>query len=103
MNCSASLDCSGAAGAELAEQFRVIAEIGGDIAFSIDCASGALRYLSRREHSRTELERKLAEYQRHYRDEPYAGEGTPHPEWGPYDHDLLARIETYVANIRSSS
>ncbi|MCC2960195.1 PAS domain-containing sensor histidine kinase [Massilia sp. IC2-278] len=46
MNCSASLDCSGAAGAELAEQFRVIAEIGGDIAFSIDCASGALRYLS---------------------------------------------------------
>ncbi|HBI68272.1 MAG TPA: PAS domain-containing sensor histidine kinase, partial [Massilia sp.] len=32
--------------AELAEQFRVIAEIGGDIAFSIDCASGALRYLS---------------------------------------------------------
>lgn len=46
MNCSASLDCSGAAGAELAEQFRIIAEIGGDIAFSIDCASGALRYVS---------------------------------------------------------
>jgi len=46
MNCSASLDCSGTAGAELAEQFRVIAEIGGDIAFSIDCASGALRYVS---------------------------------------------------------
>jgi len=46
MTCSASLDCSGAAGAELAEQFRVIAEIGGDIAFSIDCAGGALRYVS---------------------------------------------------------
>ena len=30
----------------MAEQFRVIAEIGGDIAFSIDCASGALRYVS---------------------------------------------------------
>jgi len=29
----------------MAEQFRVIAEIGGDIAFSIDCASGALRYV----------------------------------------------------------
>ena len=46
MNCSASLDCSGAGDAELAEQFRIIAEIGGDIAFSIDCASGALRYVS---------------------------------------------------------
>jgi len=46
MTCSASLDCSGAAGAELAEQFRVIAEIGGDIAFSIDCAGSGLRYVS---------------------------------------------------------
>lgn len=46
MNCSASLLPSGTAGAELAEQFRVIAEIGGDIAFSIDCASGALLYVS---------------------------------------------------------
>jgi len=46
MNCSASLLPSGTAGTELAEQFRVIAEIGGDIAFSIDCASGALLYVS---------------------------------------------------------
>jgi PAS domain S-box-containing protein len=46
MNRSASTDCSGNAGLALAEQFRVIAEIGGDIAFSIDCASGALRYVS---------------------------------------------------------
>lgn len=46
MNRSASTDCSGHAGLALAEQFRVIAEIGGDIAFSIDCASGALRYVS---------------------------------------------------------
>ena len=46
MNCSASPNCSGTAGPELAEQFRVIAEIGGDIAFSIDCASGALLYVS---------------------------------------------------------
>jgi len=45
-NCSASLNPSGTAGAELAEQFRVIAEIGGDIAFVIDCASGALLYVS---------------------------------------------------------
>jgi len=46
MNCNVSLPCSGTAGPEWAEQFRVIAEIGGDIAFSIDCASGALQYLS---------------------------------------------------------
>ena len=46
MNRSASNYCSGSAGPELAEQFRVIAEIGGDIAFSIDCASGELRYVS---------------------------------------------------------
>jgi two-component system OmpR family sensor kinase len=46
MNRSASLESSGNAGLALAEQFRAIAEIGGDIAFSIDCASGALRYIS---------------------------------------------------------
>jgi PAS domain S-box-containing protein len=46
MNRSVSEDCSGNAGLALAEQFRVIAEIGGDIAFSIDCAGGALRYVS---------------------------------------------------------
>ena len=47
MNCSASRDCSGTAGLELAEQFRVIAELGGDIAFIIDCADCTLRYVSR--------------------------------------------------------
>lgn len=52
---------------------------------------------------RAELETKLTEYQRHYRDEPYAGAETPHPEWGPYDHDLLVRVEQYVAKIRSTS
>jgi len=46
MNRSGSIDDSGHAGLALAEQFRVIAEIGGDIAFSIDCASGELRYIS---------------------------------------------------------
>lgn len=46
MNRSASKDCSGSASPDMAEQFRVIAEIGGDIAFSIDCASGELRYVS---------------------------------------------------------
>jgi PAS domain S-box-containing protein len=46
MNRSASIDGSGLAGLALAEQFRVIAEIGGDLAFSIDCASGQLRYVS---------------------------------------------------------
>jgi PAS domain S-box-containing protein len=46
MNASASNDGSSSAAVALAEQFRVIAEIGGDIAFSIDCASGQLRYVS---------------------------------------------------------
>lgn len=46
MNRSASKDISNSAGPDMAEQFRVIAEIGGDIAFSIDCASGMLRYVS---------------------------------------------------------
>lgn len=46
MNRSAIDDCSSGTGPGLAEQFRTIAEIGGDIAFSIDCASGALRYVS---------------------------------------------------------
>ena len=46
MNRSVMKDCSGSASPDMAEQFRVIAELGGDIAFSIDCASGALRYVS---------------------------------------------------------
>ncbi|MBD8532632.1 MULTISPECIES: PAS domain-containing sensor histidine kinase [unclassified Massilia] len=46
MNASVSNDGSGSAAVTLAEQFRVIAEIGGDIAFSIDCASGQLLYVS---------------------------------------------------------
>ncbi|MET0983713.1 MAG: PAS domain-containing sensor histidine kinase [Telluria sp.] len=46
MNRSASKDCSGSAVPDMAEQFRIIAEIGGDIAFSIDCGSGELRYIS---------------------------------------------------------
>lgn len=35
-----------ASGIALAEQFRAIAEMGGDIAWSLDCASGRLLYLS---------------------------------------------------------
>jgi PAS domain S-box-containing protein len=46
MNRSASIDCSGSSALDLAEQFRIIAELGGDIAFRIDCASGALCYVS---------------------------------------------------------
>ncbi|PZF57852.1 sulfatase [Curtobacterium sp. MCSS17_008] len=52
---------------------------------------------------RVDLERKLAEYQRHYRDEPYRGPDTPRPDWGPYDEELFARVQEYVAGIRSSS
>ncbi|WP_066285277.1 sulfatase/phosphatase domain-containing protein [Arthrobacter sp. B6] len=52
---------------------------------------------------RAELERKLAEYQRHYRDEPYAGSDTPHPEWGPHDAGTLKRVEKYAQALRASS
>jgi two-component system OmpR family sensor kinase len=47
MNRSARVTRTGpAAGQDLGEQFRVIAEISGDVAFSIDCASGLPRYIS---------------------------------------------------------
>jgi PAS domain S-box-containing protein len=47
MNRSARVTRTGpATGQDLGEQFRVIAEIGGDVAFSIDCASGLPRYIS---------------------------------------------------------
>ncbi|MEV4729838.1 sulfatase [Saccharopolyspora sp. NPDC049426] len=52
---------------------------------------------------RRELEVKLAEYQRHYADAPYTGPGTPQPQWGPHDADMLARVEKYVAGIRATS
>ncbi|MDX2376459.1 sulfatase [Microbacterium sp. LRZ72] len=52
---------------------------------------------------RAGLEVKLAEYQRHYRDEPYVGPGTPHPEWAPHDEEALVRVERYVAKIRATS
>ncbi|WP_232549270.1 sulfatase [Propioniciclava soli] len=52
---------------------------------------------------RAGLEARLHELQKQYRDEPYRGETTPHPEWGPYDHELMARIEAYVAQINESS
>lgn len=52
---------------------------------------------------RARLEAKLAEYQRRYRDEPYAGAGTAHPEWGPYDEKVLQRVEAYAARVRASS
>jgi PAS domain S-box-containing protein len=47
MNRSARVTRTGpATGQDLGEQFRVIAEIGGDVAFSIDCASSLPRYIS---------------------------------------------------------
>ncbi len=52
---------------------------------------------------RKELEAKLAEYQRRYADEPYRGEDTSVPTWGPHDENMLTRVERYVAMIRSSS
>ena len=52
---------------------------------------------------KADLEVKLAEYQRHYRDEPYVGPNTPQPEWGPYDTELLGHVQAYVANMRSDS
>lgn len=52
---------------------------------------------------KADLEVKLAEYQERYADEPYTGEKTPRPEWGPHDEELLARVHQYVEKIRSSS
>ncbi|QUH04164.1 sulfatase [Saccharopolyspora erythraea] len=52
---------------------------------------------------RRDLEAKLAEYQGHYADEPYTGPGTPQPQWGPHDADMLARVEKYVAGIRATN
>jgi PAS domain S-box-containing protein len=47
MNRSARVTRTGpATGQDLGEQFRVIAEISGDVAFSIDCASSLPRYIS---------------------------------------------------------
>lgn len=46
MNSSDSADCPTTGAPDLAEQFRTIAEIAGDVAFSIDCATGATRYIS---------------------------------------------------------
>lgn len=50
-----------------------------------------------------ELEAKLAEYQRRYDDLPYEGPDTPHPEWGPYDHEIFERLQHYVTAIRETS
>lgn len=52
---------------------------------------------------RAQLEQTLREYQDHYRDLPYTGPDTPRPDWGPHDHELLARVEQYVTQIRASS
>jgi arylsulfatase A-like enzyme len=46
---------------------------------------------------RAGLEAKLAEYQQHYRDEPYRGPDTPRPEWGPYDRETLERVKRVFA------
>jgi len=52
---------------------------------------------------RAELTSRLAELQQRYRDEPYRGSDTPHPDWGPYDHEILERINAYVAKIAATS
>lgn len=52
---------------------------------------------------KADMEKKLAEYQERYADEPYRGEDTPHPEWGPYDKEMFTFVEEYVKGIRASS
>jgi choline-sulfatase len=54
-------------------------------------------------HVRADLERRLAELQRHYADEPYAGPDTPRPEWGPHDEKVLELVAQYVAGIQATS
>ncbi|MFL6671802.1 MAG: ATP-binding protein [Massilia sp.] len=46
MNRSVHVNRAGTEGQDMGEQFRVIAEISGDVAFSIDCATGLPRYIS---------------------------------------------------------
>jgi PAS domain S-box-containing protein len=46
MNRSGHVNRAGPEAGDMSEQFRVIAEITGDVAFSIDCASGLPRYIS---------------------------------------------------------
>jgi PAS domain S-box-containing protein len=46
MNRSAHVNRAGPEAEDMSEQFRVIAEITGDVAFSIDCATGLPRYIS---------------------------------------------------------
>ncbi|WP_228479354.1 sulfatase/phosphatase domain-containing protein [Microbacterium atlanticum] len=46
---------------------------------------------------RADLEAKLEQYQRHYRDEPYRGPDTPHPAWGPHDEETLERVRRVFA------
>lgn len=52
---------------------------------------------------RAELETKLAEYQRHYGDEPYLGPETPHPAWGAHDAEAIARVPLFLAKVRGDS
>ncbi|WP_456284771.1 sulfatase [Microbacterium sp. JZ70] len=52
---------------------------------------------------RRELEAKLTQYQERYADEPYRGPDTPRPEWGPYDAEVFAMVQEYVANINATS
>ncbi|WP_245631532.1 sulfatase family protein [Curtobacterium ammoniigenes] len=51
---------------------------------------------------KAELEAKLAEYQRRYRDEPYRGPDTPHPDWGPYDAGVFERLALFVDSTRAA-
>ncbi|MCP2635922.1 sulfatase [Microbacterium sp. HD4P20] len=46
---------------------------------------------------RADLEDKLEQYQRRYRDEPYQGPDTPRPDWGPYDQETLERVRRIFA------
>ena len=51
---------------------------------------------------RAELEEMLADYQRHYGDQPYVGPETPTQEWGPYDEKALAGVHEFVRSVRES-
>ena len=52
---------------------------------------------------RADLEERLQVLQESLGDQPYAGEATPHPSWGPYDHTMLERVEAYVARIHDTA
>jgi two-component system OmpR family sensor kinase len=96
MNRSASLTPPGPAeisDKELSEQYRAIAEIGGDVPFSIDCFSGLLRYIS------PSVETLLGYGQQQFREQ--LASGAVDGPLAPLCAGLAERLRRFAAGDRS--